>query len=148
MVRVACVSCFRASTWRACSSRGVSRGVCSGTVFADGGDLGSLSLLGLLGLVILDLDGLSRSVSVEERLVVLLGFDKGILEGVGVWKMSAASCELYGAGERTLRVGKADSKSDGLGLALANIGRGVPHPASVGSDVGGKLHLRDNWEEC
>lgn len=66
------------------SSRGVSQRVCSGTVFAGRDDLSSLSLLGLLGLIILRLDRLGGSVSVEERLVVLLGFDKGILEGVGV----------------------------------------------------------------
>lgn len=56
--------------------------------------LGSLGLLGLLGLLILRLDRLSGSVSIEERLVVLLGFNKGILEGIGVWEMSAASYEF------------------------------------------------------
>lgn len=78
------------SAWRACSSRGVSGRVCSGVVMAGRIDLGSLSFLGLLGLIILRLDRLGRSVSVEERLVILLGFDKGILKGVGVWEVSAA----------------------------------------------------------
>lgn len=114
-------------------------------MIADRVDLGSLSLLGLLGLVVLRLDRLGGSVSIEERLVVLLGFNKGILEGIGVWKMSAAGHEFFGTGERTLRVGKADSKGNGLGLTLADIGGGVPHPASVRSDVGGQLHLRDDW---
>lgn len=107
--------------------------------------LGSFGLLGLLGLI--RLDRLGGGVSVKERLVVLLGFDKGILEGVGVWEMSAASHEFFGSGERTLRVGKADSKSHGLGLALANIGGSVPHPASVRSDVGGQLHLGDDCKK-
>lgn len=53
-------------------------------------DLGSLSLLGLLGLLVLRLDRLSGSVSVKERLVVLLGLDEGILERVGVWEMSVS----------------------------------------------------------
>lgn len=61
--------------------------------------------------------------------------------------MSAASHGLFGEGKRTLRVGEADSKSHGLGLALTDIGGGVPHPASVRSDVGGQLHLRDDWEQ-
>lgn len=60
------------------------RGVCSGTVTVNRSQLGSLGLLGLLGLIILRLDRLGGSVSVEERLVILLGFDKGILEGIGV----------------------------------------------------------------
>lgn len=53
-------------------------------MIADRDDLGSLGLLGLLGLLILRLDRLGGSVSVEERLVVLLSFNKGILEGIGV----------------------------------------------------------------
>lgn len=111
-------------------------------------DLGSLSLLGLLGLLILRLDRLGGGVSVKERLVVLLGFDEGILERVGVWEMSVSRPHLFpGAGEHTLRVGKADSKGHGLSLALANIGSGVPHPTPVRSDVGGQLHLRDDWKE-
>ena len=43
--------------------------------------LSSLGLLGLLDLLLLRLRG---STSVEQRLVVLLGLDEGILEGVGV----------------------------------------------------------------
>lgn len=64
-------------------------------MIADRDDLGSLGLLGLLGLLILRLDRLGGSVSVEERLVVLLSFNKGILEGIGVWKMSAAGHEFF-----------------------------------------------------
>lgn len=53
-------------------------------------DLGSLCLLGLLGLLVLRLDRLGGSISVKERLVILLGFDEGILERVGVWEMSVS----------------------------------------------------------
>lgn len=64
-------------------------------------DLGSLSLLGLLGLIILNLDGLGGGISVEEGLVVLLGLDKGILEGVGVWEVSVIRDELFIGGRAT-----------------------------------------------
>ena len=45
----------------------------------------------------------------------------------------------------TLAVGKADSQSLGLGLALADIGGGVPDPAAVTADVGAQLHVGDDW---
>lgn len=45
----------------------------------------------------------------------------------------------------TVGVAESDSQGDGLGLALADIGGGIPHPAAVGADVGGELHLRDNY---
>lgn len=64
-------------------------------------DLGRLSLLGLLGLVILGLDGLGGGVGVEERLVVLLCLDEGILEGVGVWEVSVINHELFLGGRAT-----------------------------------------------
>lgn len=41
----------------------------------------------------------------------------------------------------TLRVGESNSQGNSLGLALADIGGGVPHPAAVGANVGGELHL-------
>lgn len=47
----------------------------------------------------------------------------------------------------TLRVGKADSQSASLGLTLANIGGGIPHPTTVRADVGGQLHLGHNCDE-
>lgn len=47
----------------------------------------------------------------------------------------------------TLRVGKADGQSAGLGLTLADIGGGIPHPAAVRANVGGKLHLGHNYDE-
>ena len=47
-------------------------------------------------------------------------------------------------GKPTLSVGESNGQSDSLGLALADIGGGVPHPAAVGADVGRELHLRDD----
>lgn len=44
----------------------------------------------------------------------------------------------------TLAVGKADSQSLSLRLALADVGGSVPDPAAVAADVGGKLHVRHN----
>jgi len=49
------------------------------------------------------------------------------------------------ASKLTLRVGEADGKGDGLGLTLADISSGVPDPAAVGADVGGELHVGDDW---
>jgi hypothetical protein len=46
--------------------------------------------------------------------------------------------------EHTLSVGKSDGQSNSLGLTLADIGSSVPHPASVGANVGGELHLGDD----
>ena len=44
----------------------------------------------------------------------------------------------------TFGVGKANSKSLSLRFALANIGRRVPYPTPVTTDIGGELHIRDN----
>lgn len=44
----------------------------------------------------------------------------------------------------TLAVGEADSKRLGLGLALADIGGGIPDPAAVAAYVGRKLHVGNN----
>lgn len=44
----------------------------------------------------------------------------------------------------TLAVGETDSEGLCLGLALADVGGGVPHPAAVGTDVGGELHVGNN----
>lgn len=52
----------------------------------------------------------------------------------------------YGTG-RTLGVGEADGERDGLGLALAHVRGGVPHPAAVRPDVGRELHLGDDCTE-
>lgn len=46
--------------------------------------------------------------------------------------------------ELTLRVGESNSKCLGLWLALTDIGSSVPNPTPVRSNVGGKLHLRNN----
>lgn len=48
--------------------------------------------------------------------------------------------------ERTVGVGKSDGQGNSLGLALADIGGGVPHPAAVGADVGGELHLGNDCD--
>ena len=45
---------------------------------------------------------------------------------------------------RTLGVGEADGERHGLGLALADVRGGVPHPAAVRPDVGRELHLGDD----
>ena len=63
----------------------------------------------------------------EESLVLLLGLDEALLEQVGV-----------------LRVAETDGKSSGLGLALRDIGGGVPDPAAVAADVGRELHVGNN----
>jgi len=65
----------------------------------------------------------------EERLVLLLRLDEGLLEEVGV-----------------LRVAEADGESLGLWLALRDIGGGVPDPAAVAANVGRELHVRDDCE--
>lgn len=49
-----------------------------------------------------------------------------------------------GIRKHTLRVGESDGKGDGLGLALGNVGGGVPDPRSVRADVGRELHLGDD----
>lgn len=46
----------------------------------------------------------------------------------------------------TLAVGEADGKSLLLGLALGDVGGGVPDPAAVTADVGVQLHLRDDYK--
>jgi hypothetical protein len=46
--------------------------------------------------------------------------------------------------ELTLRVGESNSKCLGLWLSLTDISSSVPNPTPVGSDVGGKLHLRND----
>jgi hypothetical protein len=68
-------------------------------------------------------------VLAEESLVLLLGLDKALLEEVGV-----------------LRVAETDGESSGLGLALGDIGGGVPDPAAVAADVGGELHVGNDCQ--
>lgn len=93
--------------------------------------------LGLLGLLVLfGLRGL------EELVVVLLGLDEGVLEEVGIWtrgqcRVGGALCSREKGAKPTLGVTEADGQSDSLGLALADIGGGVPDPGAVGADVGG-----------
>ena len=45
----------------------------------------------------------------------------------------------------TFRVGEADGQGLGLGLTLGDVGGGVPHPAAVAADVGGELHVGNDW---
>jgi hypothetical protein len=63
----------------------------------------------------------------EQSLVLLLGLDEALLEEVGV-----------------LGVTETDGKSGSLGLALGNIGGGVPNPAAVAANVGRELHVGNN----
>jgi hypothetical protein len=44
----------------------------------------------------------------------------------------------------TLAVGETDSQGLSLGLALADIGGGVPDPAAVAAYVGRQLHVGNN----
>lgn len=82
--------------------------------------------------------------STEELLVLLLSLLEGILEQVGVCN-GQSKCPIGPRnGSLTLAVGKADSQSLSLGLALADIGGGVPNPAAVTADVGAQLHVGDN----
>jgi hypothetical protein len=46
----------------------------------------------------------------------------------------------------TLGVREPDGQSLSLGLALAHVGGGVPHPTPVAADVGGELHVGDNCD--
>jgi hypothetical protein len=46
---------------------------------------------------------------------------------------------------RTLGVCESNSKGLRLWLALTDIGGSIPYPASVTSNIGRKLHLRDNY---
>jgi hypothetical protein len=64
----------------------------------------------------------------EESLVLLLGLDKALLEEVGV-----------------LGVAETDGESSGLGLTLRDIGGGVPDPTAVAADVGGELHVGNDY---
>lgn len=64
----------------------------------------------------------------EEGLVLLLGLDEGLLEEVSV-----------------LGVAETDGKGSGLGLALRDIGGGVPDPAAVAANVGGELHVGNDY---
>ena len=50
--------------------------------------------------------------------------------------------------ELTLAVGEADGESLLLGLALGDIGGGVPDPAAVTADVGAQLHFRDDCKSA
>jgi hypothetical protein len=63
----------------------------------------------------------------EKSLVLLLGLDEALLEEVGV-----------------LGVAETDGESSSLGLALRNIGGGVPDPAAVAANVGRELHVGNN----
>lgn len=45
----------------------------------------------------------------------------------------------------TLAVGETDGQGLSLGLALADIGGGVPDPAAVAADVGRQLHVGNNY---
>jgi hypothetical protein len=53
-------------------------------------------------------------------------------------------CPQKGSG-LTFRVAETDSKGNSLRLALTNIRGSIPNPAAVGANVGGQLHLRNNW---
>lgn len=87
--------------------------------------------------------GLALS-GLEKLLVVLLGLQERVLEEICVFiivsSLGHATISVTGHG-LTLGVGEADGQGNGLSLALADIGGGVPHPAAVGTDVGGQLHL-------
>jgi hypothetical protein len=48
----------------------------------------------------------------------------------------------------TLAVSKSDSQSLRLRLALANIGRRIPNPRPVATDVRGKFHIWNNIVVC
>ena len=97
--------------------------------------------------------------------VVLLGLFKGLLEGLSVYgggKDIARSVPLCLPRDRrhrrrrrrrgglTIRVGKPDRKRLGSRLRLGVIGRDVPDPGSVGTEVGSELHVRGDcgwWVE-
>ena len=59
-------------------------------------------------------------------------------------EVSQASDIFHQAISLTFAVGKADSQGLSLGLTLADIGGGVPHPAAVTTHVGAQLHIGDN----
>lgn len=47
-------------------------------------------------------------------------------------------------GKLTLAVRETDGQGLSLGLALGDIGRGIPNPAAVTANVGAELHVGDN----
>jgi hypothetical protein len=55
-------------------------------------------------------------------------------------------CIFQEGNKHTLRVGKSNGKSLGLGLSLTDIRGSIPNPASVTTNIGRKLHLRDNYD--
>lgn len=95
-------------------------------------------------------DGHHLLLSVEELLVLLLGLLEGLLEEVGVYRQVSQPdfCPHFITGSLTLAVGKADGQGLSLGLTLADIGGGIPHPAAVRADVGAQLHVGDDYTTC
>ena len=72
----------------------------------------------------------------QERLVLLLCFDERFLEEVRICDVvSKSSLPQYHEDERTVGVGEADGKRLRLWLALGDVGRSVPHPTAVATDV-------------
>ena len=86
----------------------------------------------------------SISVFLEERLILLLCFDEGFLEKIGIWKVPSAVSHhrVNGKRRQTLAIGEANCKRACFGLAVANIGCRIPYPASIATDVGRKFHVR------
>jgi hypothetical protein len=58
---------------------------------------------------------------------------------------SVSLCRLEKGNKHTLRVGKSNSKSLGLGFSLTDICCSIPNPASVTANIGRKLHFRNDY---
>ena len=88
----------------------------------------------------------------EDLLVLLLSLLESILEEIGVCKNNKlVGVHVYHHSkwdQLTLAVGEADGESLLLGLALGDIGGGVPDPAAVAADVGAQLHFRDDCKSA
>ena len=83
-------------------------------------------------------------LGVEELLVLHLGGLESILEGVGVYNHVSRSLTSSWIKLLTLTVGETDGQGLSLGLALGDIGGGIPDPAAVTADVGAQLHVGDD----
>lgn len=106
-------------------------------------DRGYIAHVDDLGLRVSLVSGIVTTASLS---VVSLTLLEGLLERVGVWDEldSSGGMQLSMKQKLTVRVAESDSKRLRGGLTLGVVGVNVPHPRSVGSNVGGELHIGGN----
>ena len=81
--------------------------------------------------------------------ILLLCFDKGVFEGVGVCTLRLATIAKESNREKhTLAIRKPNGQRRGLRLALRHIRRSVPHPGSITAHIRAELHVWHNVMIC